>query len=432
MVSRITMPGRVDRGARDEPAGPPPQADRSIPMMEENVPRAPWRRRGTTDSPRPGGRRWAGRLRRGGAFARQVLLVRVGRRAQQPEATGVLLSDQPGGAVEHRDVTGYRRALGGYRRGLGGIATPDPFSLDSLAEAELAGLVPGGLATTDPAGPPIPVSPAVGPIPPAPARPATGRPSAPVPPVTARPASPLPPTGQPTDGATGSLLPGEHTLARRIKFAVVNACTLTSLTLGMLAIFLAMQGDVRVAAGCLIACVAFDGLDGALARRMGVSSPFGAQMDSLADMCSFGLAAPVVLYASLAGSVSTAAAAVACALVAACAAIRLARFNVSPKDGRFFSGVPTTMAAAVLALWVLIGLPVSGSAQVAGAGLLAFAMVSSFPYAKLARLIKLPPWVWLAPVVGALIDIRLTFALVVVGYLASGPLLWLREQRRAA
>ena len=100
------------------------------------------------------------------------------------------------------------------------------------------------------------------------------------------------------------LLPGERTAARRIKFAVVNACTLTSLMLGMLAIFLAMQGDVRIAALCLIACVVFDGLDGALARKFGVASPFGAQMDSLADMCSFGLAAPVVVYASLAGSVS--------------------------------------------------------------------------------------------------------------------------------
>lgn len=225
------------------------------------------------------------------------------------------------------------------------------------------------------------------------------------------------------------LLPGARTAARRMKFALVNGCTLASLTLGMLAIFLAMQGEVRPAALCLIACVAFDGLDGALARRLGVASPFGAQMDSLADMCSFGLAAPVVVYASLAGSVPPAAAAVACAFVASCAAIRLARFNVSPKDGRFFRGVPTTMAAAMLALSVAIGLPVSGLVLLGGVALLAFAMVSSFPYAKLARLMKLPPWVWLAPVVGALVDIRLTFALVVVGYLLSGPVLWLRQRR---
>jgi CDP-diacylglycerol--serine O-phosphatidyltransferase len=226
-----------------------------------------------------------------------------------------------------------------------------------------------------------------------------------------------------------SLLPGSHTVGRRVRFALVNSCTLASLGLGLLAIFLAMHGDVRLAAGCLVACVAFDGLDGALARRLGVASPFGAQMDSLADMCSFGLAAPVVVYASLAHSVPTAAAAVACMLVAGCAAIRLARFNVSPKDGKFFCGVPTTMAAAVLALAVLIDLPGPGIAVLGGVAVLAFAMVSSFPYAKLARIVKLPPWVWVMPVVGALIDPRLTFVAAVLAYLASGPVMWVRARR---
>ncbi|MGK5523238.1 CDP-alcohol phosphatidyltransferase family protein [Micromonospora sp. URMC 107] len=305
-------------------------------------------------------------MRRSSSLARQVLLVRVGRR------DGDLHGGSDLSMPEHRYADRPRRRYG----------------LPRVERAEVASIVP--------------VSPALGPTTP-----------------VDEPAMSIP------------LLPGERTLARRMKFAVVNACTLSSLMLGMLAIFLAMQGEVRVAALCLIACVVFDGLDGALARRFGVASPFGAQMDSLADMCSFGLAAPVVVYASLAGSVSTPAAAVACALVAACAAIRLARFNVSPKDGRFFCGVPTTMAAAVLALTVAIGLPVPGIVLVAGVALLAFAMVSSFPYAKLARLVKLPPWLWLAPVIGALIDIRLTFALIVVGYLVSGPVLWLRQRRTA-
>lgn len=245
------------------------------------------------------------------------------------------------------------------------------------------------------------------------------------------PAVRAPAGGPPARPLTVPLLPGEHTTARRIRFAVVNLATLASLTLGLIAIFLAMRGEVRAAALCLIACVACDGLDGALARRLGVASPFGAQMDSLADMCSFGLAAPVVVYASLAGRVPPTAAMVACALVAACAAIRLARFNVSPKDGRFFCGVPTTMAAGVLALAVLIGLPVPGTWQLAGVALLAFAMVSSFPYAKLARLLRLPPWLWAVPVLGALIDVRVTFALVVAAYLASGPVIWLRQRRAA-
>jgi CDP-diacylglycerol--serine O-phosphatidyltransferase len=233
----------------------------------------------------------------------------------------------------------------------------------------------------------------------------------------------------PSAPADDSLLPGEHSTARRVRFVLVNACTLSSLALGLMAIFLAMHGEVRYAALCLVACVAFDGLDGALARKLGVASPFGAQMDSLADMCSFGLAAPVVLYASLAHTVPTAAAVVACLLVALCSAIRLARFNVSPKDGKFFTGVPTTTAAAVLALTVLIGLPLPGFAIVAGVSLLAFAMVSSFPYAKLARLIKLPPWVWLLPLVTAFVDPRLSFVILVAGYLASGPAMWIRTRR---
>ncbi|WIM97210.1 CDP-alcohol phosphatidyltransferase family protein [Actinoplanes oblitus] len=229
--------------------------------------------------------------------------------------------------------------------------------------------------------------------------------------------------------ATIPLLPGEPTMARRARFALVNACTLSSLGLGLLAIFLAMDGHAKIAAACLVACVIFDGLDGALARKLGVASPFGAQMDSLADMCSFGLAAPVVVYASLVDKAPQSAAALACALVAGCAAIRLARFNVSPKDGRFFCGVPTTMAAAVLALAVLIGLPLPGLAVLAGVALIAFAMVSSFPYAKLARIVKLPPWLWLLPIVGALLQPKMTFVLVVATYLVSGPVLWVRAKR---
>lgn len=359
------------------------------PAMEGPVPSTPWRRRRTTDSPRPRGR-WTGRLRRGGSLARQVLLVRVSRRRRDPISHQVAASNvrrhiTP--PLGHPELTALDPQLIRLDPGLAGL------------DRELAGLDPelADLA----AGPIAPVSPAV-------RRHGEGPPAGPL---------------------TIPLLPGEHTLARRLKFAAVNACTLASLALGVLAIFLAMQGAVQFAAICLMACVIFDGLDGALARRLGVASPFGAQMDSLVDMCSFGLAAPVVVYASLAGSVPPAAAVVACALVAGCAAIRLARFNVSPKDGRFFCGVPTTMTAAVLALGVLIGLPISGAWQLAGVALLAFAMVSSFPYAKLARLLRLPPWLLAVPVMGALIDVSLTFGVIVVAYLASGPLIWLHQRR---
>lgn len=228
------------------------------------------------------------------------------------------------------------------------------------------------------------------------------------------------------------LLPGEPSAPRRLRFLVVNACTLANLSLGVLAVLLAMQGDLRAAAVSLIACVAFDGLDGLLARRLGVASPFGSQLDSLADLCAFGVAAPVVVYASLAGTVPPVAAAVVCALVAGCAAIRLARFNISPKDSRYFSGVPTTMAAGVLAVAVLIDLPLPPAVLLGGVAVLAVAMVSSFPYPALARLLRLPPWLWLAPLAGVLVDARVTFVALVGAYVLSGPVLWLHRRRTAA
>jgi CDP-diacylglycerol--serine O-phosphatidyltransferase len=231
--------------------------------------------------------------------------------------------------------------------------------------------------------------------------------------------------------ATVPLLPGDPTPARRLKFAVANGCTVASLVLGMSAAFLAIRGNLVLAACALLACVAFDGLDGALARRFGVASPFGAQMDSMADLGSFGVGTGIVVYQWLVtGGSSQMAAAAACALVAVCAAIRLARFNVSPKDGRFFSGVPTTMAAAALALNTLIGPNLSPGVQIGMVAVCALAMVTSFPYVKLARLFRLPLWLWAFPAICAMISLPVTFATMVALYLVSGPVLWMYFRRR--
>ncbi|HEV7898949.1 MAG TPA: CDP-alcohol phosphatidyltransferase family protein [Planosporangium sp.] len=334
-------------------------------------------------------------MRRSGSLARQVLLVgRPGHRRTE-SASGATTLILP----EHRDFEGRR--VGQVRLRRRARAVPAA----SVIVPAVPVVVPAGSVVAPAASVVMPAVPVVAPA-----------------------ASVVAP-GDPTDALPIPLLPGEPTLARRIRFAAVNACTVGSLLLGMSAIFLAINGvSAKWAALCLIACVAFDGLDGALARKLGVASPFGAQMDSLADMCSFGVAAPVVVYAWLAGSAPAWLAMPACALVAVCAAIRLARFNVSPKDGRFFCGVPTTMVAAVLALGTLIEPQIPASARAAAVALLALAMVSGFPYAKLARLLRLPPWLLVMPVVGALIDYRLTFAGVVVAYLVSGPLVWLRQR----
>lgn len=227
------------------------------------------------------------------------------------------------------------------------------------------------------------------------------------------------------------LLPGEPTVRRRIAFVAVNACTVSSLLLGMTAVFLAIAGNLRAAAICLICCVVFDGLDGGLARLFGVSSPFGAQMDSIADMCSFGVATPIVAYEWLSADAPKLALAPVCAMVAICAGIRLARFNVSPKNGSYFAGIPTTMVAGIMALACLLR-PHYGYGLVAGLGLLALLMVTTFPYAKLAHLRRLPLWLLAVPVAGLLIDVTVTFLALVALYLVSGPLIWLKNRRHPA
>jgi CDP-diacylglycerol--serine O-phosphatidyltransferase len=60
----------------------------------------------------------------------------------------------------------------------------------------------------------------------------------------------------------------------------------------------------------------------------------------------------------------------------------------------------------------------------------ALAMVTSFPYAKLVRLVRLPLWVWVLPAICAMISVPGTYAVIVGLYLLSGPALWLFHSRR--
>ena len=69
--------------------------------------------------------------------------------------------------------------------------------------------------------------------------------------------------------------------------------------------------------------------------------------------------------------------------------------------------------------------------MVVGVVLLAVAMVSSFPYAKLAKVFHLPLWLLIIPVLGIVANLQLTFGLIVLAYLVSGPVLWARQRRTA-
>ena len=124
----------------------------------------------------------------------------------------------------------------------------------------------------------------------------------------------------------------------------------------------ALVGDVDIIdttnvmlSGCLIfLAMIFDGLDGYVARLARTSSDFGAQLDSLSDVVSFGVA-PGFLLVKLCPQFTylhNHAVWVIAAAFAACAALRLARFNVESSDDDdhlYFSGLPSPAAAAVIA-----------------------------------------------------------------------------------
>lgn len=140
---------------------------------------------------------------------------------------------------------------------------------------------------------------------------------------------------------------------------IPNALTLLGLCAGMTAIRLALTGRWELAIAAVGVAMLLDGLDGRIARLMGATSEFGAQLDSLADVINFGVTPAVIVYLWSLGDSGGLGWALVLVFVM-CSAMRLARFNVGLSEGellpwakRFFTGVPAP-AGAGLALWPLV------------------------------------------------------------------------------
>ncbi|CAN7207397.1 CDP-diacylglycerol--serine O-phosphatidyltransferase [Pseudoduganella sp. LjRoot289] len=138
-------------------------------------------------------------------------------------------------------------------------------------------------------------------------------------------------------------------------YLLPNAFTTGALFCGFYAIVMAMNQRFEHAAWAIFIAMVLDGLDGRIARLTNTQSEFGAQYDSLSDMVSFGAAPALVIYEwSLRGmgKLGWIAAFVYCAG----AALRLARFNTNIEvvDKRFFQGLPSPAAAAIVAGFVLL------------------------------------------------------------------------------
>jgi CDP-diacylglycerol--serine O-phosphatidyltransferase len=132
-----------------------------------------------------------------------------------------------------------------------------------------------------------------------------------------------------------------------------NAITTAALFAGFYAIVQAMNARYEAAAAAIFVAMVFDGLDGRVARLTRTQSAFGAEYDSLSDMVAFGAAPALVIYEWALrglGKYGWAAAFAYCA----CAALRLARFNtnIGTVDKRFFQGLPSPAAAALVAGFV--------------------------------------------------------------------------------
>jgi len=121
--------------------------------------------------------------------------------------------------------------------------------------------------------------------------------------------------------------------------------TIGNLFLGFSAIIFALRLDFETASQLIVVAVIFDMLDGRIARLTGTTSEFGAQLDSLSDIVSFGVAPAVIAYQW--GLATLHRSFLAAFFFVMCAAIRLARFNVQRKvvDGRYFVGLPSPAAA---------------------------------------------------------------------------------------
>ena len=237
---------------------------------------------------------------------------------------------------------------------------------------------------------------------------------------------------------------------RRGIYLLPNLFTTAGLFAGFYAIVAAMAGRFTFAAAAVFVAMVMDGLDGRVARLTNTQSDFGKEYDSLADMVSFGLAPALVMYQwgfqGLAeyGWLWAKLGWVGAFFYTGCAALRLARFNtrVGVVDKRFFQGLPSPSAAAVIsgAVWVGAANDIDGGTLAIPAFVLTIIvgalMVSSISYYSFKdfSLTRRVRFTTVLPVllvfVAVAINPPLVLFLVFLLYSATGPVVSLLRWRR--
>ena len=139
------------------------------------------------------------------------------------------------------------------------------------------------------------------------------------------------------------------------KRIVPNTISGISLVLGVISIFYTIEKDFSLAAICIILSVVADSLDGRAARLLGVSGPFGVEMDSMCDLGAFGVAPAILIYQFGLTDLGWLGKFIA-GFYTFMGAMRLARFNVNVTAIHgYFQGMPIPAGACVLATYVLSG-----------------------------------------------------------------------------
>lgn len=169
-------------------------------------------------------------------------------------------------------------------------------------------------------------------------------------------------------------------------YVLPNLFTTAGLFAGFYAIMQARLGHFEAASLAIYTAMAMDIIDGRLARLTNTQSDFGSEYDSLSDMVSFGVAPAMVLFEFALTDLGRFGSLVAF-IYLACAALRLARFNVATiSDKTHFTGVPSPGAAAMIAstVWVFVDADIKPADYNVGLALLmivmALAMVSNIKY----------------------------------------------------
>lgn len=234
---------------------------------------------------------------------------------------------------------------------------------------------------------------------------------------------------------------------RPLVHLVPNVFTVLGLCAGMTGMRYAFDARWELAVALVgLACV-FDGLDGRSARLLRIESRLGAQLDSLADFLSFGVAPAVIVYLWSLHDVRGVGWALAM-LFATCCALRLARFNVELDDPQrprwmlwFFKGVPAPAAAGLcllpLVAWLATGADLFRSWWLVAAMTLfvAVMMISRVPTFSIKRLRIPPDYVVPALVSAVMVAVFLvtepwaTLSLIGLAYLASLPVAVLVARR---